>query len=137
MLGALDHVGYLAADLEAAVAEFQTLFDLPVARRFERPQFDLQGVYLGSGEGHVELFTFTAEELLERRLGAARVRLDHVAYLVADIDATAAGLRSAGVRFCGPDMRAELHQPVDLGGVRHLWTLPETSLGQAIQLMQR
>jgi methylmalonyl-CoA/ethylmalonyl-CoA epimerase len=137
MLGALDHVGYVTADLEAAVEEFQALFELPVVRRFERPQFSLQGVYLGSGEGHVELFTFTTEDLLERRLGAERVRLDHVAYLVADIDATVAALRSAGVRFSGPDMRVELHEPVDLGGVRHIWTLPETSLGQAIQLMQR
>jgi catechol 2,3-dioxygenase-like lactoylglutathione lyase family enzyme len=137
MLGELDHVGYLAGDLDTAVAEFQDLFDLPLVRRFERPQFALQGVYLGSREGHVELFTFSDHELIERRLGAARVRLDHVAYRVADIDATLARLRSAGVRFCGPDMRGELHEPVDLGGTRHLWTLPETALGQFIQLIER
>jgi catechol 2,3-dioxygenase-like lactoylglutathione lyase family enzyme len=137
MLGELDHVGYLAADLDTAVAEFQALFDLPIVRRFERPQFSLHGIYLGSGEGHVELFTFTDEELIERRLGAAGLRLDHVAYRVADIDATFGRLRSAGVRFCGPDMRVELHEPIELGEVRHLWTLPETALGQSIQLIGR
>jgi catechol 2,3-dioxygenase-like lactoylglutathione lyase family enzyme len=137
MLGELDHVGYLAADLETAVREFQALFELPAVRSFERPEFSLHGVYLGSGDGHVELFTFTDEELIERRLGSAPLRLDHVAYRVADIDATHARLRSAGVRFCGPDMRVELHEPIDLGGVRHLWTLPETALGQSIQLIGR
>lgn len=137
MLGELDHVGYLAADLDTAVAQFQALFDLPTVRSFERPEFSLHGVYLGSGGGHVELFTFTDEELIERRLGAAQVRLDHVAYRVPDIDATFARLHGAGVRFCGPDMRGELHAPVELDGVRHLWTLPETSVGQSIQLMHR
>jgi len=137
MLGELDHVAYLAGDLETAVAEFQALFDLPVVRWFERPQFALQGVFLGAGEGNVELFSFTEDELIERRLGSARVRLDHVGYRVADIDATVARLRERGVRFCGPDMRVELHEPLELGGTRHLWTLPETTLDQSIQLMGR
>jgi catechol 2,3-dioxygenase-like lactoylglutathione lyase family enzyme len=137
MLGRLDHVGYLAADLEASVAEFQSVFELPVARHIERPQFALRGVYLGEGEGNLELFTFTEEELLERRLGDSALVLDHVAYEVADIDASAAMLRRGGVRFAGPDLRSELHEPVDLGGVRHLWTMPETTCGQTIQLLQK
>ncbi|HEY4997086.1 MAG TPA: VOC family protein [Solirubrobacteraceae bacterium] len=137
MLGRLDHVGYLTADLEAAVEEFCALFELPVARHIERPQFALRGVYLGEGEGNIELFTFTEEELLERRLGASRLVLDHVAYEVPDIEASAALLRHGGARFAGPDLRAELHEPVDLGGVRHLWTMPETTFGQTIQLFQR
>jgi catechol 2,3-dioxygenase-like lactoylglutathione lyase family enzyme len=135
MLGELDHVGYLAADLEASVAEVESLFALAVTRRFERPQFSLLGVYMGSAS-QVELFSFTDGELNERRLGAGRLRLDHVAYRVEDIDEAAAAMHRAGVRFAGPDLRAELHAPVELGGARHLWTLPETSAGQMIQLMQ-
>jgi hypothetical protein len=137
MLGRLDHVGYLVADLEAATVEFQSMFDLPLARTIERPQFALRGVYLGEGEGNLELFTFTEEELLERRLGASAVVLDHVAYEVADIDVSAAIMCRGGARFAGPDLRSELHEPVDLGGVRHLWTMPETTFGQTIQLLQR
>jgi catechol 2,3-dioxygenase-like lactoylglutathione lyase family enzyme len=135
MLGDLDHVGYLAADLEASVAEVEDLFGLTVARRFERPQFSLVGVYMGSA-AQVELFSFTDEELVERRLGTGRLILDHVAYRVEDIEETATAMHRAGVRFAGPDLRTELHAPVDLGGVLHLWTLPETSAGQMIQLMQ-
>ncbi|MBA3809465.1 MAG: VOC family protein [Solirubrobacterales bacterium] len=137
MLGKIDHVGYLVADLEAATAEFQAMFGLARARPIERPQFALRGVYLGEGEGNVELFTFTEDELLEKRLGTHSVVLDHVAYEVADLDASAAILRRSGARFAGPDLRFELHEPVDLGGVRHLWTMPETTFGQTIQLLQR
>jgi hypothetical protein len=44
VLGPVDHVGYLAADLEASVAEFTELLGALIVRRFERPQYSLQGV---------------------------------------------------------------------------------------------
>ena len=137
MLGTLDHVGYLVADLDAALAEFTSVLGLAVARHFERPEFSLAGAYLGPGEGNVELFTFSDPELLERRLGGQRVVLDHVAYAVEDIASVAAELRSGGVRFSGPDLRGELQEAVDLGGILHLWTVPESCGGAAIQLIQR
>ncbi len=137
MLGAVDHVGYLAEDLESALEEFAGTLGVEVRRRFERPQFSLVGAYLGAGEGNIEVFTFTDASLLAQRLGGSRVALDHVAYDVRDIDASERAMRAAGVRFSGPDLRGELLEPVDLGGVRHLWTIPQTSCGQALQLMQR
>ena len=137
MLGTLDHVGYLVEDLDAAIADFGRTLGLEVVRRFERPQFALVGAYLGTGEGEIELFTFSDAALLAARLNGASLRLDHIAYEVSDIDATARALGAAGVRFCGPDLRSELQGPVDLGGVRHLWTVPETSCGQSLQLLQR
>lgn len=137
MLGAVDHVGYLARDLDAAVAELAELLGVPIARRFERPEFSVVGVYMGAGDGSVEVFSFTDPELQERRLGGSSLLLDHVAYAVADIDAVAGAMKAAGVRFSGPDLRGELEEAVDLGGVRHLWTVPETCCGQSIQLMQR
>jgi len=136
MLGALDHVGYLATDLDAAIAECEELLGVEVQRRFERPQFELLGAYLGA-DGAIELFTFTDAELLARRSAGRAVSLDHVAYEVKDIEATARRMASRGVRFSGADLRGELSSPVDLGGVLHLWTVPETCGGQAIQLLQR
>jgi catechol 2,3-dioxygenase-like lactoylglutathione lyase family enzyme len=136
MLGRIDHVGYLAADLEGAVESMGQRLGLPVVKRFERPQFDLVGVYLGAGHAGIEIFTFTDPELLRDRCAGAELRLDHVAYDVADIETVCAELRTRGVRFCGPDNRDELPGPVDLGGVLHVWTVPQTSCGQSIQLMQ-
>jgi catechol 2,3-dioxygenase-like lactoylglutathione lyase family enzyme len=137
VLGPVDHVGYLAADIEASVAEFTDLLGAPIVRRFERPQYSLQGVYLGAAHGDIEIYNFTDPELNRARLGDAQLRLDHVAYEVADIEASAAAMRRAGVRFSGPDLREELHEAVDLGGVLHLWTVPESCFGQFLQLMQR
>ncbi len=83
------------------------------------------------------MFTFTDPGLTARRLaGGPELSLDHVAYAVDDIERVCAELRRRGVRFCGPDNREELPGPVDLGGVLHVWTVPETSCGQSLQLMQ-
>jgi catechol 2,3-dioxygenase-like lactoylglutathione lyase family enzyme len=137
MLGAADHVGYLVRDLDAAVAEFSERFGLEVVRPVVLPQFSILGQYLGQGSGSVELFTITDAALLAERLGGERIVLDHAGYEVADIDAVAAAWHARGVRFTGPDRREEMREPILLGGVRHLWTVPETSCGQSIQLLQR
>ena len=137
MLGPIDHVGYLVDDLERGIALFTERFGIQVLRRFERPQFSLAGAYLGASRGDLEVFTFGDPELRAARLGAHEILLDHVAHAVADIHAIAASLRGEGVRFSGPDLRTELSEPVDLGGVLHLWTVPDSCSGVALQLMQR
>jgi catechol 2,3-dioxygenase-like lactoylglutathione lyase family enzyme len=138
MLGAVDHVGYLVRDLHAAVAEWTERFGLEVVRPVELPQYSILGQYLGGGSGSVELFTITDEQMLVERLGEQSIVLDHAAYEVADIDAVAATLHERGVRFCGPNRREEVREPIVLGGgVRHLWTVPHTSCGQSLQLLQR
>jgi catechol 2,3-dioxygenase-like lactoylglutathione lyase family enzyme len=136
MLGRVHHVGYLACDLQAALSRFSARFAVDAVRRFERPQFELEGIYLGAADGDIELFSFTDAELLERRLGGAELLLDHVAYEVADLAALEARMRREGVRFAGPDLREELTEPLDLGGTLHLWTVPETCWGQSLQLLQ-
>lgn len=137
MFGPIHHVGYLALDLEAAIQELTQTFGLRVVRRFDRPQFSLRGAFLGTEEAsQIEVFTFTDGDLLDRRLAGSSLLLDHVAFEVDDIDATARALRHAGVRFAGPDLRDEVQKPLPLGHMRHLWTFPETSCGQSIQILQ-
>ena len=136
MLGDVHHVGYLVSDLEEALRRFQSRFAVEVRRRFERSQFALEGIYLGSAHGDLELFSFTEPELLERRLGGEELRLDHVAYEVPDLPELEARMRGEGVRFAGPDLREELTAPVDLGGTLHLWTVPESCWGLSMQLLQ-
>jgi catechol 2,3-dioxygenase-like lactoylglutathione lyase family enzyme len=137
VLGRIDHVGYLADDLEHGIAVFTERFAVEVVRRFERPQFSLQGAYLGADGGNIEVFTFSDADLLRARLGERELALDHVAHEVSDLRALQARLAAAGARFSGPDLRGELSEPVDLGGVLHIWTVPESCDGVALQLMQR
>lgn len=137
MLESVDHVGYLARDVDTAARAFAKLLGIEVVRRFDRPEFNLFGVYLGSGRPSIEVFSFSDQELVDMRLRSSNLLLDHVAYAVPDIEAAAEVMRRAGVRFCGPDLRTDLQKPVELSGVRHLWTAPETCAGQSIQLVER
>ena len=85
--------------------------------------------FLGEGSGTLELFSFTDPEILEPRLDGAERRLDHVAFRVDDIEAVAATLRAAGARFCGPDRREEVFEPIPTGPARALWSLPRDDDG--------
>ena len=136
MFGPFDHAGFLVRDLEAALEEARALFELPVARTAELAEYGITATFLGEGTGTLEIFTLADRALLDPRLGGEERRLDHVAYRVADLDAVAAHLRAAGVRFTGPDRREEISSPIELGGARHLWTVPDTTGGLAVQLTE-
>jgi hypothetical protein len=132
----IDHAGYVARDLNAGIAALSRPYDLQLTVEFELPQFSLRGAFLSAGTGAVEVVEFTDATLADSRLGGLDVRLDHVAYEVADIEHAAQRLRNLGARFCGPDGSAVVH-PVEIAGSRHLWTFPGTAPGVCMQLIQR
>ena len=136
MFGPLDHIGFLVRDLDAAVAEAQASFGLPIARHANLEQYSIRATFLGEGTGTLEIFTFTDPEVLDPRLDGAERRIDHVAVRVGDLGALAATLRASGVRFCTPDRREELTEPISTGPSRALWTRPETAAGVALQLIE-
>ena len=136
MFGPFDHVGFLVRDFEAALADAQRVYGLPVARTLELPQYGVTAAFLGEGTGTLEVFTLADRELLDRRLGADERRIDHVAFRVEHLDALVVTLRAGGARFSGPDRRGELSEPLELGGARVLWTLPESTAGLALQLIE-
>lgn len=136
MFGPLDHIGFLVRDLDAAVAQAQASFGLPIARQSALEQFSLIATFLGEGSGTLEIFTFTDPEVLDPRLDGAERRLDHVAVRVPDLTSLAATLHASGVRFCTPDRREELTEPISTGPSRSLWTRPETAAGIALQLIE-
>jgi catechol 2,3-dioxygenase-like lactoylglutathione lyase family enzyme len=136
MFGAFDHIGYIVRDFDAALAQSRAVYGLPVARTLELPQYGITAAFLGEGSGTLEIFTIADPELLDPRLGDDERRIDHVAFRVEDLDALAATLRAAGARFSGPDRAGEISEPLELGGARHLWTVPQSTAGLAIQLTE-
>ena len=136
MFGPFDHIGYLVRDFDDALEQARALFGLPVARTAELPDFGITAAFLGEGSGTLEIFTIAEPELIDARLGADERRIDHVAFRVDDLDGLAAMLRAGGARFSGPDRRGEISEPLELGGARHLWTLPQTTAGLAVQLTE-
>jgi catechol 2,3-dioxygenase-like lactoylglutathione lyase family enzyme len=132
-----DHVGVLVADLETAKAFARDVLGLgEPAREFTAPEHGLAGAFFAIGTGELEVFTL--ENAREGRLPEGRLAsLDHVAVRVDDLDAERERLGAQGVRFTGPAQPQEVAEPVELRGVRHLWTDPASSGGYRLQLIEK
>jgi methylmalonyl-CoA/ethylmalonyl-CoA epimerase len=136
VFGDLDHIGFIVGDFDEAAAWVRESLGLPFARTAPLPQYGVDAAFFGRGSGTLEIFTLADTDLLEQRLEGRARRLDHVAYRVDDLAATSSTLRSAGARFCTPDRRQEISEPLDIGGARVLWTIPESTGGLALQLIE-
>jgi catechol 2,3-dioxygenase-like lactoylglutathione lyase family enzyme len=130
----LDHVGILVDDLDRASAFATEVLGLgePTAVRVE--EFGLSAAFFPLGAGRLELLRF--DEPGDRLPPGERVRLDHFAVEVDDLDAEAERLRGHGVRFRGPLTPEQVQAPVEMRGRRHLWTVPETAGGFLLQLTE-
>ena len=128
-----DHVGVLVADLEAAKSFARDVLGLgDPAREFEAPEHGLAGAFFTLGDGELEVFT-----LAEGRAPNGPATIDHVAVRVDDLDVERPRLEAEGVRFTGPALPDEAEAPVELRGVRHLWTDPASSGGFRLQLIEK
>ena len=125
MFGRIDHIGVAVSDLEAAIALHESTYGMRLAHRETIAEQGVEAVLLDVGENHVELLSPLGEDTPVGRFLARRgPGLHHVAYQVADIDATLAALRAAGVRLIDATPRvgirgsrvAFLH-PAATGGV--------------------
>jgi methylmalonyl-CoA/ethylmalonyl-CoA epimerase len=136
VFGDLDHVGLIVRDFDDAAAWVREALGLPFARSAPLPQYGVDAAFFGRGTGTLEIFTLTDPELLQTRLDGAARRLDHIAYRVDDIAETRSTLAAAGARFCTPDRRQEIVEPIAVGSAQVLWTLPATTGGLALQLIE-
>jgi methylmalonyl-CoA epimerase len=100
MFGRIDHIGVAVADLDAAVALHERTYGMALVHRETVADQGVEAVLLDVGENHVELLRPLGDDTPVGRFLARRgPGLHHVAYQVADIDATLAQLRDAGVRL--------------------------------------
>jgi methylmalonyl-CoA/ethylmalonyl-CoA epimerase len=125
MLTVIDHIGVAVEEIDAALPYYTDVLKLPLVHRETVVEQGVEAALLDVGDGHVELVaplgpeTGVAKFLAKRGPG-----LHHVAYRVADIDATLNELASSGVRLIDESPRigirgsrvAFLH-PASSGGV--------------------
>jgi len=96
----IDHIGVAVADIEAAIALHELTFGMSVVHRETIGEQGVEAVLLDVGENHVELLRPLSDDTPVGRFLAKRgPGLHHVAYQVADIDATLGRLREDGVRL--------------------------------------
>jgi methylmalonyl-CoA/ethylmalonyl-CoA epimerase len=100
VLGRIDHIGVAVEDLDAAIALYQDGLEMPLVHRETVESQGVEAVLVDVGEGHVELLAPLGPDTpVGKYLARKGPGLHHVAYAVADIDATLESLRGAGLRL--------------------------------------
>ncbi|MSO40735.1 MAG: methylmalonyl-CoA epimerase [Solirubrobacterales bacterium] len=125
MFGRIDHVGVAVEDLDAAIALYEGSFEMELAHRETVESQGVEAVLLDVGDAHVELLRPLGPETAVGKFVAKRGSgLHHVAYAVADIEATLAQISDAGVELIDSEPRIGIREskvaflhPRSTGGV--------------------
>lgn len=106
MFRRIDHVGVAVEQIDAALELWRERFELEVSHREVVSEQGVEALLLDLGESHVELLApLAAESPVGRFLERRGPGLHHVAYQVADIDATLEMLKRSGMRLIDEEPR--------------------------------
>lgn len=125
MLGRIDHIGVAVEDLDAALKLYADTLKMPVVHRETVTEQGVEAILLDVGENHVELLAPLGPDTpVGKFLAKKGPGLHHVAYQVADVDATLAALKAAGTRLIDETPRIGIRNsrvafvhPASTGGV--------------------
>ena len=97
MFSRIDHIGVAVAQIEPALELYRDGFELRLAHREVVQEQGVEAALLDVGEGHIELLApLGSDTPVGRFLSKNGPGMHHVAYQVADVDATLQELREAG-----------------------------------------
>jgi methylmalonyl-CoA/ethylmalonyl-CoA epimerase len=100
VFGRIDHIGVAVADLDAAIALYERDFAMTLVHRETVTEQGVEAVLLDVGENHVELLAPLGDDTpVGKFLARKGSGMHHVAYQVADIEATLSALRAAGLQL--------------------------------------
>ena len=120
MLGDIIELSIVVKDLEAAIKDFETLFDLKVYDRRESKEFGFKNAILPLGKGHIELMQPTdPSSAVARFLETRGEGVYLVGFDVEDVPASVKKLRERGARVTEgrPDYPIGWVHPKDAHGV--------------------
>ncbi|MEA2190318.1 MAG: methylmalonyl-CoA/ethylmalonyl-CoA epimerase [Solirubrobacteraceae bacterium] len=125
MFTRVDHIGVAVEDLDAALALYERDYEMTLVHREVVAAQGVEAVLLDVGENHVELLAPLSDDTPVGKFLAKRgPGMHHVAYQVADIEATLASLREAGLRLIDEQPRSGIRgslvaflHPKSSGGV--------------------
>ena len=131
MFDRVDHIGVAVEDLDAAIALHERAYGMTVAHREVIDEQGVEAVLLDVGENHVELLRPLSEETPVGRFLARRgPGLHHVAYQVADVQATLTTLRERGLRLIDEQPRTGIR------GSRVAFLHPRATGGVLTEIVQ-
>jgi methylmalonyl-CoA epimerase len=131
MFARVDHIGVAVEDLDAAIALHEETYGMAVAHREVVAEQGVEAVLLDVGENHIELLRpLNQETPVGRFLSKRGPGLHHVAYQVADVQATLDALRDRGLRLIDEAPRTGIR------GSRVAFLHPESSGGVLTEIVQ-
>ncbi len=102
MFKGVDHVVIAVKDLDAAVANYESIYDASVSDRSEAPAAGMAMAFFRFGDSYIELVGATGDEgPIAKRLANQGEGVHLVAMNVDDIDKTLSELRGKGIRLVG------------------------------------
>ena len=127
----IDHIGVAVEEIEPALELYRDSFELTVAHREVVAEQGVEAVLLDVGENHVELLAPLSEDTpVGRFLAKQGPGLHHVAYQVADIDATLSALKQAGLQLIDEQPRTGIR------GSRVAFMHPRATAGVLTEIVQ-
>ena len=131
MFARVDHIGVAVEDLDAAIALHEEAYGMAVSHREVVEEQGVEAVLLDVGENHVELLRpLNGETPVGRFLSKRGPGLHHVAYQVADVQATLDTLRDRGLRLIDETPRTGIR------GSRVAFLHPASSGGVLTEIVQ-
>jgi methylmalonyl-CoA epimerase len=127
----IDHIGVAVEEIEPALELYRDRFELALVHRELVPDQGVEAALLDLGENHVELLAPLGPETPVGKFLASRgPGLHHVAYQVADIDATLNELKEAGLALIDERPRAGIR------GSRVAFMRPRATAGVLTEIVE-
>ncbi len=131
MFRRIDHIGVAVQEIDASLGLWEDSFQMVLAHREVVQEQGVEAVLLDVGENHVELLAPLGEDTPVGKFLAKRgPGLHHVAYQVADIDATLAALRQSGMALI------DEHARVGIRGSRVAFLHPRATEGVLTEIVE-
>jgi len=110
MIGGLNHIALIVADLEASIERFQRVLGATLRERSFLPESRTDVAVLEIGGVHLELLSAREEDTKVGRLLKERGEgIHHISFHVQGLEAELECLRERGARVLDPRPRAGLH----------------------------
>jgi methylmalonyl-CoA epimerase len=125
VLSSIDHIGIAVEDIEGALSVYRDVLGMPLVHRETVTDQGVDAALLDVGDGHIELVApLGPETAVGKFLARKGPGLHHVAYRVADVEATLSALAGAGARLIDERPRSGIRgsrvafvHPASTGGV--------------------
>jgi methylmalonyl-CoA/ethylmalonyl-CoA epimerase len=131
MLSAIDHIGIAVEDIDAALGVYRDLLGMPLVHRETVTDQGVDAALLDVGDGHIELVApLGPETAVGKFLAKKGPGLHHVAYRVADVEATLSALAAAGARLIDERPRTGIR------GSRVAFVHPASTAGVLTEIVQ-